>query len=398
MPEGRKLHDWLTAYLRYTENTEPPKAYHIWTGVSLVGGALQRKVHLTWGFETIYPNMYIVLVGPSGKCRKGTAMAIGRDLFKSLGLPMTSESITREALIRRMKAVYTTYQTDAGDIRCHCSLTCMSPELSVFLRQGDLGFLADLTDWYDSHELWTYETKNAGMDEIEGVCFNLLGATAADWLQSILPNEAIGGGFTSRIIFVVEDQKYKTIPKHVLTEEEKALRKDLIADLERIAALSGEFRLDPEAEAMYEAWYAEQDRRIAAGDPPISDPKFAGYCDRRATHIKKLAMICRASRSSSMIITAQDFERAEKLLLGVERNMPKVFSGIGTSPYSEIIDKVISFIEGVGSVSRSGLMMRFYRDMDSQTLEAVERSLKHMKIIKIRYVPDEDEIWYEFTG
>ena len=55
------------------------------------------------GFETIYPNMYIILIGPSGRCRKGTAMRMGFEILKNVGVKVVSESITREALIRQMK-------------------------------------------------------------------------------------------------------------------------------------------------------------------------------------------------------------------------------------------------------------------------------------------------------
>ena len=204
----RELNDWISAYLKYVENTEPPISYHTWTAVSMIAGALQRKVYLNWGHDTIYPNMYIVLIGPSGRARKGTAMNIGKDILKDIGISMTSESITREALIRDMKDAVTNFpDATTGKVRFHCSLTALSEELSVFLGQNDIKFLADLTDWYDSRDSWTYRTKGSGTDKIQGVCFNILGATAPDWLQSILPQEAVGGGFTSRIIFVVEETK-----------------------------------------------------------------------------------------------------------------------------------------------------------------------------------------------
>ena len=185
---SRQLNDWLSAYIEYTDETEPPLSYNVWTGVSLIAATLERRVHLKWGFDRIYPNMYIVLIGPSGKCRKGSAMNVGKDIIKDVGIQLTSESVTREALIRCMqRAVMDYIDPYTKNVEFHCALTAMSPELSVFLGQSDVKFLADLTDWYDSVDKWTYETKGAGTDEIKGVCFNLLGATAPDWLQSILP-------------------------------------------------------------------------------------------------------------------------------------------------------------------------------------------------------------------
>ncbi len=394
----RRLRDWIEAYKEYTNDTEPPTLYHVWTALALISGALQRKAYLEWGHETIYPNLYVVLVGPSGKCRKGTAMGIGRDIYKRLGFPLVSESITREALIRRMKASLATFQLPDGTIRAHCSLMCMSPELTVFLKNGDLQFLADLTDWYDSNDEWTYETKTAGTDQIEGVCFTLLGATAPDWLQSILPSEAIGGGFTSRIIFIVEHEKRQTVTLPKFTDWHKKRREDLVHDLEAISLLAGPFTMTDEALEAYDHWYTVQETKLKSGKPPIDDPNFAGYCDRRATHVRKLCMIVSAARSDSMVIELADFETAVALLVQAEQNMPRVFSAVGDSPYSALLDRVIQFLAAVQRCSRSDLLKRFYRDMDLRALEAVETILSQMRLIRIEAKPEEGEIYYHYLG
>ena len=397
---ARELNDWLTGYLEYTRHTEPPLSYHTWVGISLMAGALQRRVYLRWGHETIYPNMYVVLVGPSGKTRKGTAMNIGKAILSHINIPMTSESTTREALIRAMANASNQFidRSNNNNVRFHCSLTCMSEELSVFLGQNDVKFLADLTDWYDSRDSWTYETKNSGTDKITGVCFNLLGATAPDWLQSILPEEAIGGGFTSRVIFVVEEFKGKTVAKHILTEGERRLQKMLKNDLERMVNVSGEIMFSPAAEDRYIAWYEEQEKKTLDNKPAIDDPRFAGYCDRRATHLRKLAIVISMSRGDKLVIEEADVDRARIILETTERKMPKVFGGLGKNPYSAITEKILMFIRMRKVVSRSVLMNRFYRDVDSGTLRMIEEVLTYMKVVRIVHKADGAEIMYEYIG
>lgn len=384
----RRLSDWLSAYLDYTDESEPPISYNTWVGISLISSVLRRRTFFKWGFETIYPNMYVVLIGPSGKCRKGTAMRMGYEIIKDVGIKIVSESVTREKLIRNMKeSVDNFIDPQTKKIYYHCSMTCMSEELSVFLGQSDVKFLADLTDWYDSKDKWTYDTKGSGTDTIQGVCFNLLGATAADWLVSILPPEAIGGGFTSRIIFVVEENKRKTLPKPSYTEKTKQLIEYLKADLAHIANLSGGFIFSPETEEMYMAWYQEQDRLANAGKPIINDPRFAGYCERRATHLRKLCMVFSASRGSDMLITSDDFERALKTLKAAEVKMVKVFSGLGSSKYSQVTDKILTYMASKKSVSRSELLLAFYRDLDMETLAIIESTLAAMKVIRVEIDP-----------
>lgn len=393
----RELDDWITAYIKYTEGSEPPLAYHTWIGVSMIAGALQRKTFLLMGFERIFPNMYVVLVGPSGKARKGIALGIGKDILTNVtSVIMTSENATREALIRSMKGATMNSAMPNGDIVFHCSITCFSEELSVFLGQNDIKFLASLTDWYDSKDNWTYETKGTGKDHLQGLCFNLLGATAPEWLQSMLPQEAIGGGFTSRVIFVVEDQKSKTVPEHVLSPAENRLREALISDLVKIGNITGQYTFTAAGRLAYNEWYVAYDKEIAAGRYPVEDEKFAGYSERRATHIRKLMMIMSASRGNSRQLDAQDFERANRLLKATELKMAKTFGGIGKAKYADVTEKVMQYVKRMGMASRRDIMRKFHRDVDPATMKIIEEVMLQMQVVDVSITPGNGDYIYKW--
>lgn len=105
----RRLNDWVTGYLKFTENTESPVSYHVWTAISVISGALQRKCLFRWGHSVIYPNQYIVLIGPSGQSRKGEAMRLGKPFLEHIGIPLVSQRIIHEALIRAVKDSLSNY-------------------------------------------------------------------------------------------------------------------------------------------------------------------------------------------------------------------------------------------------------------------------------------------------
>lgn len=327
-------------------------------------------------------------------------MRLGYNILKEVQVKIASESITREALIRKMKnstANFVDPQTKL--VHYHSSYTIFSEELSVFLGQGNVKFLADLTDWYDCKDKWTYETKNSGGEEtINGICLNLLGATAADWLVSILPQEAIGGGFTSRVIFVVEENKRKTIPEHQVTKRELLLQKALTEDLEHVVNLAGQFVFTPDARDMYTSWYSEQEQLMGRGIFAINDPRFAGYCDRRATHVRKLAMLFSTSRGNDMMIQPDDFERALKTLKAAEVKMPRVFAGLGTARFAAVTEKIIQYIQAKKTVTRSELMVTFHRDVDGETLELIQKTLEAMKVIRTTLDVQNAEAIYTFIG
>lgn len=143
----RQLPDWIETYLSYVENTEPAEQFKLWTAISCIAACLQRKVVLEYGALTLYPNMYVVLVAPSGG-RKGTAMGPGYKMLRELNVRMSAEATTREALIRALNTSSDTdIQEETGDMYLHSSLTIYSQELTVFLGYDKKQLKSDLTDW-----------------------------------------------------------------------------------------------------------------------------------------------------------------------------------------------------------------------------------------------------------
>lgn len=377
---SRKLEDWLTKFLDFTENTEPKKSFRLWTGISTIAAMLQRKCSLPWGHFDIFPNLYIVLVGPSG-ARKGTAMNLGYPFMRELGIRMSAEAITREALIKDLKLSSNTQIDSQGRPLIHCSLTVHSQELTVFLGYNNMQMMSDLCDWYDCRDRWTYRTKNQGTDELIGVWVNLLGATTPELLRSTLPADAIGGGLTARMILVFERRKAKSVTCPFLTVEELKLRDALLSDLEQILMLTGEFKLSKEYLDFWNYWYPAQDDK-----PPFTDIRLSGYIERRAIHALKLSIIANVSRSSKMILELQDLQRAVALMEEVERKMLCVFSGVGKARMADVLVKAWTFIAMNKSVRTSQLMREFHSDADVNDLSAVIRTLETMRTIRIQYV------------
>ncbi len=364
----------------YVSRSEPPVLYKKWVGISVIAAALRRKCKLEIGSLIFFPNMYIVLVGPSGRCRKGTAMGPGGDLLKDLGIKIASTSITREALIHQLKTCSDNSITPDGRMSLHSSLTIFSKELTVFLGYNNQQLMADLTDWYDCASKWEYRTKNMGTDDIDGVWVNLIGATTPDLLQTTLPRDAIGGGLTSRIIFVYENEKDHSEPFPVKTKEEMEMEEILRTDLERISMLQGDFTVTDTFIDTWVEWYMGVD----TSPPPFEDHRFSGYFERRATHMYKLCMILNASRTDSMCIDKVDFDRALEILISTEKLMPFTFSGLGKSANSDSTERMMAIIGGRKMISKAELQKLFYLDADRNTLESMILTLENMQFLRIK--------------
>ncbi|RLC38609.1 MAG: hypothetical protein DRH51_08095, partial [Candidatus Coatesbacteria bacterium] len=246
----RELGDWLDAYIDYTSEQESPSLFHLWVGLSMISSALGRKVWIDKGYYTLYPNLYVVLVGASARVRRTTALNIGYGLFRD-ALPdrlIVSQKTTPEGLIDIFVKEGRRSGTSGG--------TIVSTELGVFLgaatKSGDIIQL--LTDWYDCPNIFTYHTITRGKQKMTNVYCGLIGSTTPDWLKESLPPSAIGGGFTSRIVFVYQSRTEKLVPFPKVSEEAIRLRAKLVSDLRQIGEIRGEYRLTDAAMDWYERW------------------------------------------------------------------------------------------------------------------------------------------------
>ncbi len=364
----RRLTNWKDAYLQYVDETEPPILYKEWTAISVIASALQRKSHIRFGTYVFYPNMYIVLVGPSGKCRKSKAMEPGRDFLNNINVNIAPDATSQVALLSELEDAIESGMTDRDGvpIPAHCSLTVYSMELTVFLSYNNPDLLTYLTNWYDCDPRWRYKTQSRGDQVIENVWVNLLGATTPELIASSLPRDTVGGGLASRIIFVYENKKGKTISLTKMKPVDEVLQNNLIHDLQEINLMHGDFNIDEAFDKKFSAWYEEEDYQYT-----IEDPRFSGYTERRATHIIKLCMILSAMRDSDMIITTDIFDEALDLLARTEINMPKTFQGVGKSDEAETTVAVMDVVKHRKVISYSELTGMFFHDANRLTLRLI---------------------------
>lgn len=388
---SRNLPDWLDAFMELTDNSEPPILFRKWAGISAIASALQRKVRVELGLSlTFYPNLYIVLVGPSAT-GKGTAMKFASDIIEQVpSIRLSAQATSLQALIRRMKETnLTDIDLVTGEQQYHSSLTIFSTEFTVFLGYHNKELIAALCEWYDCHSRWSYETIARKKEEIIGVWVNLFAGTTPDAIQSSLPIESIGGGLTSRIIFVYEERKGKLVVIPTKTEREILLQQALVNDLETISMLSGRMSYTEGFMDEYSKWCYDADT-----NPPFYDRKFDGYCGRRRKHLLSLSMICSASHSDEMIMTADDLKRAAMLLAEVEVKMGRVFKGMGRSDISSLINDAIVFLTNshIPEIPIWQFAKHFEGDMDKLIMDKVLATLEAMGMIKILKSPGRDPV------
>lgn len=356
---SRMLDNWIKTYVAYTNESESPEIFHIWIGISLIASVLRRRVWISHGYWDLYPNFYVLLVSPPGRCKKSTAMRTGRQIVEPVdGIQYSVDSTTRENLIADMTRAY-----HDG----HSALTSHSSEFATLLTSSGMDMVAFLTDIFDSPSVWTHKTKMSGPSKIIMPHFNFLGATTPDWISRAMPLDTIGIGLMSRIVAVYSDKPRirDAIPK--VTSEHRELAKLLTEDLAAMSLLAGEYEWDTVATyEFYNDWYRSREH-----DPKRNpDPRMEGYYERKHIHMLKLAMCIAASQSDTLLISEQNIKDALELLELTESSMDQVFAGVGRNPLqADMQQLLVTLRTHPNGLHRNVVMSMFRHNVDGEQLD-----------------------------
>lgn len=357
---SRNLDDWISNYVKYTDESEAAEVFRRWVAISSVAAALERKVWVNWSDLWFYPNLFVILIGPSGS-RKNTAITPARKMLNEIDIVMAAQSSTREELMERFD---TGVQINPdGVIGEHASITMINEELYMFLGEENKELIQDLTGLYDSPDEFEKATKTQGKNELVNVCFNLLGGMTPNLMQDALPKFAIEGGFAGRTMFIYQESKGKIVPIPVKSQEQERLKQPLIEDLQEINQMKGEMKQTESWMEEYARWCEEEETGGTA--EKFLGRKLKAYGRRRREKMIKLCIISSASRNDELVIREEDFWRAKDFLEEAEERMKEVFEKHGGGDLKDIVERVAGYVARKGEVKKSRLLSEFYAEFDS---------------------------------
>ncbi len=386
--------EFLNDYMEMVEDTESPRLFHLWAGISGISACLGRRCWLPFGPMTVYPNQFITLVGTPGT-RKSTAMNImKRNLRKSTGVRfapvdtagqrqglveamrgkndseefldnvelaaaenslagLTLDEVARISNVRDGDDADSDHLDEArnfvsGADKHHIMVT--ATELSRFIGQNNFQMLDFLGTMWDGED-YEYQTK-AGLTVLRDPLINLLSCTTPTSLNVAMPPAAGGQGFLSRMILVYGSRKYKEVPTPTEPDSEIVLK--VKGQFNRTyLELAGEFTESVAALAFRESIYGWK--------LEINDPRFGYYHERRQDHLIKLGMALCATRTSQTI-EKEDYELAHKILRATERGMPDALGEFGMNPLAALKQNMLEYIRSRGTVKVEDLRAVFHRD------------------------------------
>lgn len=393
----RRLTDWMQAYAEYTSQSDSPRHFHDWGGLIAIAGAAQRKILMRAEYFDVHTNMYVLLVSPPGRSRKGAALRSSKNVLKEATPPVNfaTESGSHEALVSLFESI-----TNPA----HQSLTLYSSELGTLMATNAAGMVDFLTDIYDGNPDWSRNTKKNSLQVIKHPWLGLFSGTTPKWLGEHLGLIAVEGGLTARTIIVYSEERILANAWPRANSGLKTLKNDLIHDLSIVASLSGEFDFEDgdsgDAFRWYELWYSDNVAQLNAEFPRpdgkpwyprfprISDHRTASYYDRKHIHVLKVAMALSLSYKDDLVLTLQDLWRAVTFLDATEPGMHRAMEAVGKSDTSNELNHILSQIRASGNdgVELKDLLIANYSALrfGVKSFDQIVEELVRMGRVKIK--------------
>lgn len=403
--------DLFDAYFSLVENSsESPLIYHRWTLISAVAALLGRNAKLPFGHDTIYPNMYVCLMGSAGS-RKSSAINITKKLLTGAGYNTFAREKSSnqkfikdlgegfEQLVKRPKPknAIETFDEELLELEVEngyeendekpSEVYITAGELEDFLGQNDGQFISLLTNLWDNLDTYSHGKITGDDIFINEPTVNMIGGTTPVTFSTVFPPEVIGQGMLSRLLLVYGGGARCKIT--MPPPPDPAILADFVELLQGIKdTIKGNFTITPEA---YQIWDDIYQTGI-----DLQDNRLESYLNRRHVHYYKLCMVL-AACELSMEITAEIAIKANTILHWTECLMPKALGEFGKSKKSELSQVIIDELsrEGRVGLSTKELLIRVSKDFeDNREFATVLSKLKETGVIEIQHRGANGELGY----
>lgn len=290
---------WFRAWHESWPTVEAPVSFVLLAAMSVYGACLGRAVWFQDDYRCLYPMLNLLMIGPSG-IGKSSSMEIARKfLLEKLPVELRPQFIGGASTKEQLHA----------DLLPLPHAILFASELGSFFNKAKymeplIPYVTELLDYRPIE----FRTKSGGIQRIPEPSVTVIGGSTKDWLQSALPDTAVGGGFLPRFIVVKEDFRRQRVANAQMTMSssrwrELQVRREVCCEdfIHLVAAPKGPISFEDFATAdFYARWY--ESHQPASGH-------LSPFSARAAEMVKRLSMLIALS-SSRDAITEADLKSA----------------------------------------------------------------------------------------
>jgi hypothetical protein len=350
------MNGFFDVYTQSTGTTPIPAKFYRWSALSLVAAVLENRVWIQHYRQPLMPNLYVLLVGPSG-AGKGSAidsvLTLWHTLYGEAGRLLRG-GLTKQRLLDVLGGRTTGViggQSRVIHVDPNPHPWIVSPELYNALGSGGPvaeSFIANLTDLYTYSPVAISEgTRTWGTVTMHDVCINWLAGSTAQWLRRSLSPDAILSGFFGRVVAVegaYSDQRMTSIYPPNLD----VLLDQCQTHLVRLSRLTGEYTMTDDADEVCNQWMQSRD---------VPEDEFLRPAHQRDLDLlMKLSMLLSAAESDDLVIDRRHVARARTLVAEARASLPMLVNLAHATSQSDGLGSTMSLLKRSGYMSERHLL------------------------------------------
>lgn len=302
----------LDDYKEFTTTlTDAPDVFHEYMGYAMMGTLLGRNVHFPFGSINIYPNFYLVLIAPSSRFRKSTALTLASRIINEIDPKrILPDEFSQEKLVEELSI------NSVGSFFFYEFKTLLGM-LERDYMQGAKAFLTGLFDCLPSYRRKTKQ----GEFEIKNPAVSILAATTMNWFSDMIKQGDLEGGFLNRFIFIPAYKKERNMPippKMNMMKLDNIVYK--IKDL-LMYMKDKEMTMTDEARDIYCNWYNASVLEIELEN---DNSMFSASATRMQIYLIKFAMLNAIIDDRSTIIDTPHMMKGIKSVDWLLKNAKKI--------------------------------------------------------------------------
>ena len=366
---------WVGDYCRImSPTTEAPMAFHLGVGLTTAGALIGRKVANSYGPDPLYPNLFTLLVGRSGRTRKDSAIKRAtRSIFDvnhegskiidhpvNIATDLASSTKLIEILSKKPNTLL--YVSEFSRLMGNAA-------------RGDRDTITPtLMEAFDTP---TIMQNNSMSNPIEAAYpyLSIMAATQPDILSDTMSGTHMNSGFANRFLFICGNLG-EAIPV-----APRINHNDLSVMVRRFWDRRGQYtdrtmlEMTPEAVLRWRPWYIEDFYRES---PSVEEDAMRA---RHAVLIQKIALI-HAVGDKADAISVEHLDAGIATVEWMWRNLVRLIPGWGRSPEGRIEERVKELLLRNGAMKKRDVQQRC-RQADAATFNKVVKSMVENGVVEV---------------
>lgn len=332
--------------------TDAPIAFHVAGGLAAMAGAVGSNVY--WyggGHREQWPNLYILLLAPSGVFRKSTSVDLPTNpLADAIPGIILDREFSPEQFIRNLAEHPTSVLKES-------EFGSLLERMKSSYMQGMKQRLTDLFDCQDSYDRTIRGVSGSGERiRIIRPALTILAASTLDWLVESLTETDMRSGFMPRFLFVAPTQKESEPPGGYWAEGDSQKLRAITKAFSQMAHMKRAEVSFKQVRRRIVQWSTEQTDIAESGTAP---DELMGLYSRLGHHLAKLCALITVSDEGiqpAYEVTPEAAERAIAFLEWILEGTARVFDERVTfSKFEQQAQKALRFI---GAQTERGVLLK----------------------------------------